>query len=53
MQESVGPKHKGNTVKRAKGNQVNIPELRAGRVAAKHRPLVRGREGPGGDFFSL
>jgi hypothetical protein len=31
MQELVGPKYKGNTVKvyRTKGNQVNIPELRA------------------------
>lgn len=36
MQESVGPKYKGNTVKCTKGNQANIPELTAGRVAAKH-----------------
>lgn len=42
MQESVGPKYKGNTVKCTKGNQANIPELTAGRVAAKHCPLVMG-----------
>jgi len=31
MQELVGPKHQDNTVKCAKGNQANIPELKTGR----------------------
>jgi hypothetical protein len=53
MQELVGPKRKGNTVNRAKGTQVNIPELETGGIAAKLCSLVRGELRPRGDFFSL